>query len=40
MVKMGILGAGNIASTKVIENNGGVLLEEVEGTRYYKIDLK
>ncbi len=32
--------AGNIASTKVIENNGGVLLEEVEGTRYYKIDLK
>lgn len=32
--------AENIVSAKVIENNGGVLLEEVEGTRYYKINLK
>lgn len=29
--------AGNAASAKVIENNGGVLLEEIEGSRYYKI---
>ncbi|MBQ4263733.1 MAG: GNAT family N-acetyltransferase [Bacilli bacterium] len=31
--------AGNTASAKVIENNGGILLEEDEGTRYYKITL-
>ena len=31
--------AGNIASAKVIENNGGVLLEEIDGTRYYKIEI-
>ena len=28
---------GNIASAKVIENNGGILLNENNGTRYYKI---
>ena len=28
---------GNVASAKVIENNGGVLIDEVDGTRYYKI---
>ncbi len=32
--------AGNIASAKVIENNGGILLEEIDGTRYYKIELQ
>lgn len=32
--------AGNIVSAKVIENNGGILLEEVDGTRYYKIKLQ
>ncbi len=32
--------AGNITSAKVIENNGGILLEEVDGTRYYKIELQ
>ncbi len=32
--------AGNIASAKVIENNGGVLLEEFDGTRYYKIEIR
>ncbi len=31
--------AGNIASAKVIETNGGILLEEVNGTKYYKIKL-
>lgn len=31
--------AGNIGSAKVIENNGGIFLEELEGTRYYKIKL-
>ena len=31
---------GNIASSKVIENNGGIFLEEINGSRYYKIDLK
>lgn len=30
---------GNIASAKVIENNGGILKEEIDGTRYYKIEL-
>ena len=30
---------GNIASAKVIENNGGVLVGEVEGTKYFKIKL-
>lgn len=30
---------GNIASAKVIENNGGILLSEKDGTRYYKIVL-
>ena len=29
--------AGNIGSAKVIENNGGILLDEKDGTRYYKI---
>ena len=28
---------GNIASAKVIENNGGILINEEDGTRYYKI---
>ncbi len=28
---------GNIASAKVIENNDGILLNESNGTRYYKI---
>lgn len=31
---------GNIASAKVIENNGGILLSEKDGTRYYKIVLE
>lgn len=31
--------AGNIASTKVIENNGGILQKEIEGSRYYRIEL-
>lgn len=31
--------SGNIASAKVIENNSGILLEEIDGTRYYKIKL-
>lgn len=30
---------GNIASAKVIENNGGIFIEEAEGTRYYKVEL-
>ena len=29
--------AGNIASQKVIEKNGGILLGEDKGTRYYRI---
>lgn len=29
----------NNASAKVIENNSGILLEEIYGTRYYKIKL-
>ncbi len=29
--------AGNIASAKVIESNGGILLNEEDGTGYYKI---
>lgn len=32
--------AGNIASAKVIENNSGILLKEIDGTRYYKIELQ
>ena len=28
---------GNIASSKVIENNGGIFLDEIDGTKYYKI---
>ena len=32
--------AGNIGSAKVIENNGGILIDEKDGTRYYKIVLK
>ena len=32
--------AGNIVSAKVIENNGGILLEEEDRTRYYKIELQ
>lgn len=31
--------SGNIASAKIIENNSGILLEEIDGTRYYKIEL-
>ena len=31
--------AGNIGSAKVIENNGGIFLKEVNGSRYYKIIL-
>lgn len=31
--------SGNIASAKVIGNNNGILLEEIDGTRYYKIKL-
>ena len=31
--------AGNIGSTKAIENNGGIFLEEVDGSKYYKIKL-
>lgn len=30
---------GNVASARVLEKNGGVLLEEVEGSRYYRIEL-
>jgi len=30
---------GNVGSAKVIENNGGILLDEKDGTRYYKIEL-
>ena len=29
--------AGNTASAKVIEHNGGIFLEEIEGSRYYQI---
>lgn len=31
--------AGNVASSKVIEHNGGILLNEEAGTLYYKIVL-
>ena len=31
--------ADNIYSSKVIENNGGILIDEVNGTKYYKINL-
>lgn len=31
--------SGNLASSKVIEANGGILLSQKEGTKYYKIDL-
>lgn len=31
---------GNIGSSKVIENNGGIFLNEENGTRYYKIILE
>lgn len=31
--------SGNIGSAKVIENNGGIFLNEENGTRYYKIVL-
>ena len=31
--------SNNYASEKVIENNGGILLEEIDGTRYYKIKI-
>ena len=30
---------GNIGSQKVIENNGGIFLEEKNGSRYYKINV-
>lgn len=30
---------GNIGSAKVIEKNNGILIEEIEGSRYYKINL-
>lgn len=29
--------AGNIASARVIENNGGIFLEEINGSRHYRI---
>ena len=31
--------SGNAASARVLEKNGGILLEEVEGSRYYRIPL-
>lgn len=31
--------SGNLASSKVIEANRGILLSQKEGTKYYKIDL-
>ena len=31
--------AGNVPSVKVIENNGGVFIKEINGSRYYKIEL-
>jgi len=31
--------AGNVVSAKVIERNGGILLNEIDGTHYYKIEL-
>lgn len=31
--------SNNIYSSKVIENNGGILIDEVNGTKYYKINL-
>ena len=31
---------GNIASSKVIEKNGGIFLEEINGSKYYKINLE
>ena len=31
---------GNVGSSKVIENNGGIFLNEENGTRYYKIILE
>ena len=30
---------GNVASAKVIENNGGLLLETINGSNYYEIRL-
>lgn len=30
---------GNVASSKVIEKNDGIFLEEIDGTKYYKIEL-
>ncbi len=31
--------SGNIASAKIIENNNGIFLGEIDGTKYYKIEL-
>ena len=31
--------AGNLASARVIEKNGGIFQEDVEGSRYYRIEL-
>ena len=31
--------AGNAASARILEKNGGQLLEEVEGSRYYRFEL-
>ena len=31
--------AENVTSVKVIENNGGVFIKEINGSRYYKIEL-
>ena len=31
--------SNNIYSSKVIVNNGGILIDEVNGTKYYKINL-
>lgn len=30
---------GNIASSKIIESNGGIFIYEDNGTKYYKISL-
>lgn len=32
--------AGNEGSAKVIENNKGIFIKEIKGTRYYKIQIK
>lgn len=32
--------AGNIASAKIIENNGGIFIKEINDSKYYKIKLQ